>query len=64
MKKDWDVVIVGGGFAGLACARYFEKVWGKEAREKVSFLSAENYFLYQLFLPKVVGASVDPRYVQ
>ena len=28
MKTDWEIVIAGGGFAGLACARHFEKVWG------------------------------------
>ena len=29
MKKNWDVVILGGGFAGLACAKRLEKLWGK-----------------------------------
>ncbi len=63
MKTNWDIVIVGGGFAGLACARHFEKVWGPEARHRVLLLSAENYFLYQPFLPEVIGASVEPRHV-
>jgi NADH dehydrogenase len=63
MKTDWDIVIVGGGFAGLACARYFEKAWGPEARHRVLLLSAENYFLYQPFLPEVIGGSVEPRHV-
>ena len=63
MKTDWDIVIVGGGFAGLACARQFDKAWGQEARHRVLLLSAENYFLYQPFLPEVIGGSVEPRHV-
>lgn len=63
MKTDWDIVIVGGGFSGLACARQFEKAWGPEARHRVLLLSAENYFLYQPFLPEVIGGSVEPRHV-
>lgn len=63
MKTDWDVVILGGGFAGLACARQFEKAWGSGARHRVLLLSAENYFLYQPFLPEVIGGSVEPRHV-
>ena len=63
MKTNWEIVIAGGGFAGLACARHFEKVWGPKARHRVLLLSAENYFLYQPFLPEVIGASVEPRHV-
>jgi len=63
MKTNWEIVIVGGGFAGLACARHFDKVWGPEARHRVLLLSAENYILYQPFLPEVIGASVEPRHV-
>ncbi len=63
MNTNWDTVIVGGGFAGLACARHFDKVWRPEARHRVLLLRAENYFLYQPFLPQIIGASVEPRHV-
>ena len=63
MSSTWDVLIVGGGFAGLSCARHLERVWGHDASRRVLLVSAENYFVFQPFLPEVVGASVEPRHV-
>ena len=63
IRKKWDVVILGGGFAGLSCARRLEKLWGKEAASRVLLVSAENYFVYQPFLPEVIGAGIEPRHV-
>ncbi len=59
----WDVVILGGGFAGLACAKRLERAWGQEVARRVLLISSENYFLYQPFLPEVVGGSIEPRHV-
>jgi len=63
MKNRWDVVILGGGFAGLACAKRLEKVWGAETGQRVLLINAENYFVFQPFLPEVIGASIEPRHV-
>lgn len=63
MEKNWDVVILGGGFAGLACAKHLEKLWGPGATRRVLLISAENYFVFQPFLPEVIGASIEPRHV-
>ena len=63
MKNNWDVVILGGGFAGLACAKRLEKFWGTESAQRVLLASAENYFVFQPFLPEVIGASIEPRHV-
>lgn len=63
MAKQWDVVILGGGFAGLACAKRLERLWGHAATERVLLISAENYFVFQPFLPEVIGASIEPRHV-
>ncbi|WNM57592.1 FAD-dependent oxidoreductase [Candidatus Nitrospira allomarina] len=63
MKKKWEVVILGGGFAGLACARRLEKLWGKDTAKRVLLVSAENYFVYQPFLSEVIGAGIEPRHV-
>ena len=63
MKKNWDVVILGGGFAGLTCAKRLEKLWGKASAQKILLVSAENYFVFQPFLPEVIGASIEPRHV-
>lgn len=63
MHTKWEVVILGGGFAGLACARRLEKLWGKNTAKRVLLVSAENYFVYQPFLSEVIGAGIEPRHV-
>ncbi|MGP0594320.1 FAD-dependent oxidoreductase [Nitrospira sp. T9] len=63
MNTKWEVVILGGGFAGLACAKRFEKLWGPETVKRVLLISAENYFVYQPFLSEVIGAGIEPRHV-
>ncbi|HSF10901.1 MAG TPA: FAD-dependent oxidoreductase [Nitrospirales bacterium] len=54
---------MGGGFAGLACARQLEKIWGTDTAKRVLLVSAENYFVYQPFLSEVIGAGIEPRHV-
>ncbi|GJL56470.1 MAG: nucleotide-disulfide oxidoreductase [Nitrospirales bacterium] len=63
MKRQWDAVILGGGFAGLACAKRLEKLWGPDCARRVLLVNAENYFVFQPFLPEVIGASIEPRHV-
>ncbi|WP_342346416.1 FAD-dependent oxidoreductase [uncultured Nitrospira sp.] len=63
MQTKWDVVILGGGFAGLACARRLEKLWGTNTAKRMLLVSAENYFVYQPFLSEVIGAGIEPRHV-
>ncbi|MEO7859007.1 MAG: FAD-dependent oxidoreductase [Nitrospirales bacterium] len=63
MHTKWDVVILGGGFAGLACARRLEKLWGADTAKRMLLVSAENYFVYQPFLSEVIGAGIEPRHV-
>jgi NADH dehydrogenase len=63
MQNKWEVVILGGGFAGLACARRLEKRWGIDTSKRVLLVSAENYFVYQPFLSEVIGAGIEPRHV-
>ena len=63
MHTKWEVVILGGGFAGLACARRLEKLWGKDTAKRVLLVSAENYFVYHPFLSEVIGAGIEPRHV-
>jgi NADH dehydrogenase len=56
-------VILGGGFGGLSCAKQLEKLWGKEAAQRVLVVSSENYFVFHPLLPEVVGASLEPWHV-
>jgi NADH dehydrogenase len=54
-----DVAIIGGGFAGVYCA----KTIGKSRELKVGLISEENYMVFQPMLPEVVGSSISPRHV-
>jgi NADH dehydrogenase len=57
-----DVAIVGGGFAGVYCA----KTLGKFARcsgRRIALISEENCMVFQPMLPEVVGGSIAPRHV-
>jgi NADH dehydrogenase len=58
-----DIVILGGGFAGVYCA----KTLGKELRGKsagqAGLISEENYMVFQPMLPEVAGSSISPRHV-
>ncbi len=56
-----DVLILGGGFAGVWCARRLEKLLPKEA--SILLISSENYFVFQPLLPEVVGGSLAPSHV-
>ena len=63
MTQKWEVIILGCGFAGLACAKRLQKLWGTECTRRVLLVSAENYFLFQPLLPEVVGAGVNLMHV-
>ncbi|MEM1202763.1 MAG: FAD-dependent oxidoreductase [Acidobacteriota bacterium] len=59
--SDSDVLILGGGFAGVWCAKRLERAL--PADRTVTLVSSENYFVYQPLLPEVVGASLEPTQV-
>ena len=66
------ILILGGGFAGVACAHRLEKrihglfggrrrIAGREI--EVLLLSRENYATFQPLLADVIGGSIEPRHV-
>jgi NADH dehydrogenase len=57
-----DVLILGGGFAGVYCAqRLNRKLRG--TGKTVGIIAAENHMVFQPMLPEVVGGSLSPRHV-
>ncbi len=56
------VVIIGGGFAGVALAKSLEKKL--PSNWDIFLLSKTNFFTYTPLLPEVVGASVLPAHVE
>lgn len=55
------IVIVGGGFAGVALAQHLER--SLPTQMDVIVLSADNHMVFSPMLPEVVGRTVSPLHV-
>src|SRR5436309_8912743 len=53
-----QIVIVGGGFAGVYAARHLQR--RLPAGWHVTLFSQENHFIFTPLLGDVVGSSIDP----
>src|SRR5581483_304610 len=60
---NYEVVIAGGGFAGVYCAQSLAKALGSGARERVAIIADHNYMVFQPMLAEVCGSSISPRHV-
>jgi NADH dehydrogenase len=58
----WNVVIAGGGFAGLYAARALERALPAHAAN-ITMVSESNFLLYSPLLPAVAGGALNPRHV-
>lgn len=56
----FDVVILGGGFAGAYCARALARQLGKNSDQRVALVSEDNVLTFQPMLPEVAGSSLSP----
>jgi NADH dehydrogenase len=59
----FDVVIAGGGFAGVYCARALARQLGEKAGRRVALLADQNFMVFQPMLAEVVGSSISPRHI-
>jgi NADH:ubiquinone reductase (H+-translocating) len=58
---DFDVVIAGGGFAGVYCARALGRAFGRaEGVRRVALVAERNMFVFQPMLAEVAGSSLNP----
>jgi len=62
MTAKKNLVIIGGGFAGVTLARKLEKTLPEEW--DIFLLSKTNFITFNPLLPEVIGASVLPSHVQ
>ena len=60
---EFDVVIAGGGFAGVYCAQSLAKELGPKALSRVAIISDHNFMVFQPMLPEVCGSSLAPRHI-
>ncbi len=62
-ELQYDAVILGGGFAGVYCARSLARQLGPDAAKRVALISNENFMVFQPMLAEVVGSAISPRHV-
>jgi NADH dehydrogenase len=63
-RLDLDIVILGGGFAGVYCGRELgRQLRGKKECRQVAIVSNQNYLVFQPMLAEVAGGSLSPRHV-
>jgi NADH dehydrogenase len=60
---EFDVLIAGGGFAGVYCAQTLARKLGSGARKSVAVVADHNYMVFQPMLAEVVGSSISPHHV-
>jgi NADH:ubiquinone reductase (H+-translocating) len=58
----WNVVIAGGGFAGMSAARTLERLIPRQAARLV-LVNDVNFMLYTPFLPEAAAGTLEPRHV-
>jgi NADH dehydrogenase len=57
------VVILGGGFAGVACARELERLLGADRTVQMTLVSETNALLFTPMLAEVAGSSLEPTHI-
>lgn len=62
LARRFDVLILGGGFAGVYCAQRLLKHF-KRSNKTVGLVASENHMVFQPMLAEVVGGSLAPRHV-
>ena len=55
----YEVVVLGGGFAGVYCAKALQKQLKCVKKHKVALIAEHNYMLFQPMLAEVVGSSLS-----
>jgi NADH:ubiquinone reductase (H+-translocating) len=58
----WNVVIAGGGFAGMSAARRLERLLPTQSARLI-LVNDVNFMLYTPFLPEAAAGTLEPRHV-
>ena len=59
----FEVVVAGGGFAGVYCARSLAKQLGPISRTSVALIADQNFMVFQPMLAEVCGSEISPRHI-
>lgn len=55
------IVILGGGFAGVECARKLESYFGNNSEIELVMISEDNFLLFTPMLPQVASGMIETR---
>ena len=58
-----ETCVLGGGFAGVSCARTLARAVRRGKISRVGLVAAENHMVFQPMLPEVAAGSLSPRHV-
>ena len=57
------IVILGGGFAGVECARKLESEFGNNPDIELVMVSEDNFLLFTPMLPQVASGMIETRHI-
>ena len=57
------ILILGGGFAGVECARKLESEFGDDPEVEIVMVSEDNFLLFTPMLPQVASGMIETRHI-
>jgi NADH:ubiquinone reductase (H+-translocating) len=62
-KNKKKIVILGGGFAGVECARQLESEFGDDPEIELVMINEDNFLLFTPMLPQVASGMIETRHI-
>jgi len=63
VKTKKKIVILGGGFAGVECAKKLESYFGNNSEIEIIMISEDNFLLFTPMLPQVASGMIETRHI-
>ncbi|NND85950.1 MAG: NAD(P)/FAD-dependent oxidoreductase [Nitrosopumilus sp.] len=63
VKNKKKIVILGGGFAGVECARQLESEFSNNSEIELVMVSEDNFLLFTPMLPQVASGMIETRHI-
>ena len=63
MVKKKKILILGGGFAGVECARKLESYFSGDSEIELVMVSEDNFLLFTPMLPQVASGMIETRHI-
>ena len=63
VRNKKKIVILGGGFAGVECAKQLESKLGNDDEVELVMISEDNFLLFTPMLPQVASGMIETRHI-